>query len=85
MPGFQGTHLKGKGGNMFSTRRHPEVVSDYIAAQLSLERIAELGPLEKAKDLNIHTSPFRAIPKKKQAWQMPFNLQSFLARGFQYL
>jgi len=56
--GFQGTHLKSKGGNMLSTRSHPDVVSDYIAAELALGRIAEAGPGEAAKEFGVHTSTF---------------------------
>ena len=76
--GFQGAPLKGKGGNMLSTRSHPEVVSDYIAAELALGRIAELGPLETAKDLGIHTSPFGVIPKKHKPdkWRLILDLSS---------
>ena len=63
---------------MLSTRSHPEVVSDYIAAELALGRIAELGPLETAKDLGIHTSPFGVIPKKHKPdkWRLILDLSS---------
>ena len=63
--GFQGTPLKSKGGNMLSTRSHPDVVSDYIATELALGRIADAGPGEAAKELGIHTSPFGVVPKRQ--------------------
>ena len=76
--GFQSSPLKSKGGNMLSTRSHPEVVSDYIATELSLGRIAEVGSVEKAKDLGIHTSPFGVIPKKHKPgkWRLILDLSS---------
>ena len=55
--GFQhsSSQLRSKGGNMLSTRSHPEVVSEYIATELALGRIAEVGPVEAAKKSGIQS------------------------------
>ena len=57
---------------MLSTKSHPEVVSEYIATELALGRIAEVGLVETAKKSGIHTSPFGVIPKKHKSnkWRL---------------
>ena len=62
---IQGTLLKSNGSNMLSTRSHPDVVSNYIAAELALGQITYVGPGEAAKELGIHTSPFGVVPKRQ--------------------
>ena len=78
--GFQhsSSQLRSKGGNMLSTRSHPEVVSEYIATELALGRIAEVGLAETAKKSGIHTSPFGVIPKKHKSnkWRLILDLSS---------
>ena len=63
---------------MLSTRSHPEVVSEYIATELALGRIAEVGLAETAKKSGIHTSPFGVIPKKHKSnkWRLILDLSS---------
>ena len=63
---------------MLSTRSHLEVVSEYIATELALGRIAEVGPAEASKKAGIHTSPFGFIPKKHKSnkWRLILDLSS---------
>ena len=63
---------------MLSTRSHPDVVSDYIATELALGRIADAGPGEAAKELGIHSSPFGVIPKRQKPgkWRLILDLSS---------
>ena len=63
---------------MLSTRSHPEVVSEYIATELALGRIAEVGLVETVKKSGIHTSPFGVIPKKHKSnkWSLILDLSS---------
>ena len=64
--GFNGNpaKLRSKGSNMLSTLSQPQVVTDYIADELQLGRIAEVGSAERAAKLGVHISPFGLIPKK---------------------
>ena len=63
---------------MLSTRSHPEVVSEYIATELALGRIAEVGPVETAKKSSIHTSPFGVISNEHKPikWCLILDLSS---------
>ena len=63
---------------MLSTRSHPDIVSEYIATELALGRIAEVGLAETAKKSAIHTSPFGVIPKKHKSnkWRLILDLSS---------
>ena len=47
---------------MLSTKSQPQVVTDYIADELQLGRIAEVGSTEMAAKLGVHISPFGDNP-----------------------
>ena len=49
---------------MLSTKGQPQVVTDCIADELQLGRIAEVRLVETAAKLGIHVSPFGLIPKR---------------------
>ncbi len=53
--------FEAEGPICLSTKTRPQVVTDYIADELQLGRMAEVGSVEK---LGIQVSPFRLIPKK---------------------
>ena len=60
--------------NMFSSREHPAVVSQYIASECHMKRMH--GPFSSL--YNIHTSPIGAIPKKHRVgkWCIIVDLSS---------
>ena len=49
--------------------KNPEMVSDYIAEELSAGRLVELSA-EEATNLNIHCSLIGIIPKKNKPGEM---------------
>ena len=63
---------------MVSAAEYPTVVDGYLEEELSQHRIARVGPLEKAKELGIHCSPFGVIPKKNKVnkWRLILDLSS---------
>ena len=67
-------HMK----NMVSAAEHPTVVDGYLGEELSQHRIARVGPLEKARELGIHCSPFGVVPKKNRVkkWRLILDLSS---------
>jgi len=67
---------------MLSTRSHPDVISDYIAAELALERITEVGQGEAAKELGVHTSPFGVVPKRQNPGKSRLILDQSSSEGF---
>ena len=75
--GFQhsSSRLQQAGSNM--PIKNPEVVSDYIAKELSAGRLVELSA-EEAASLNIHCSPIGIIPKKNKPgrWRLIVDLSS---------
>ena len=60
--------------NMFSSREHPPVVSQYIASERHMKRMH--GPFSSS--CNIHTSPIGVIPKKHREgkWRLIVDLSS---------
>ena len=60
--------------NMFSSREHPAVVSQYIASERHMKRMH--GPFSSS--CNIHTSPIGVIPKKHREgkWRLIVDLSS---------
>ena len=65
--------LKSACRNLSSAYEHPEVVDEYLAAEIAQCRIA--GPFEKLPNSEIHISRFGVIPKKhSQKWRLIVDL-----------
>ena len=54
--------LKPAKHNLLSCRDHPEVVDNYILAEMGKGHL--IGPLAKSEFSYVHCSPFGVIPKK---------------------
>lgn len=78
--GFQGNQrgLQSAKRNMWSASEHPDIVSDYLENEVSLNKIARIGHPERASELKIHCSPFGVIPKRNQVnkWRLILDLSS---------
>lgn len=81
--GFQSSShtLRPAKGNLISALVHPQVVSNYIAKELELQRIALVGPAATTTTIsqfNIQLSPLGVIPKKGRVdqWRMIMDLSS---------
>ena len=70
--------LKTARSNMLSALQHPDIVSDYIAKELSSHHLARVGSPQLATSLHIQTSPLGVIPKKGQTnkWRLIMDLSS---------
>ena len=65
--------LKSACWNLSSGYEHPEVVDEYLAAEITQSCIA--GPFEKLPNLEVHIGRFRVIPKKhSQKWRLIVDL-----------
>ena len=64
--------------NMVSAMEHPTVATGYLDDELSQNRIARVGPCEKARELGIQCSSFGVIPKKNRAnkWRLILDLSA---------
>ena len=74
--GFIGSHnsLKSARTNLGSALRHPQVVEEYLAIEVSQYRVA--GPFDKAAVPRVHISRFGVIPKGHQPnkWRLIVDL-----------
>ena len=70
--------LKTARSNMISALQHPDIVSDYIAKELSSHHLARVGSPQLAASLHIQTSPLGVIPKKGRTnkWRLIMDLSS---------
>ena len=77
--GFQSkSKLHPAKSNLLSALAHPQVLSNYIAKELEMQRIACIGSSSDTTQLNIHISPLGVIPKKGRVdqWRMIMDLSS---------
>lgn len=70
--------LRQKHNNMLSALEHPEVVTEYVAAESAAHRFICVGDVETARSMGIHCSPFGVIPKKNRPnkWRLIINLSA---------
>ena len=66
--------LKPAKRNLEGARQHPEVVDEYLAKELALNRIA--GPYKKSQLSTVQISRFGVIPKRHQqdSWRLIVDL-----------
>ena len=66
--------LKSARKNLGSTIEHPKIVEDYLAAEISQNRVA--GPFIKSSITNVHINRFGVIPKGHQTnkWRLIVDL-----------
>ena len=70
--------LQSRRRNMVSATQSPQVVSDYLMEEVTLNRVTELPSEEAAGKIGVHCSPFGVIPKKNTPgkWRLIVDLSS---------
>ena len=69
--------LRDCGSNMISAMEHPQVVDDYLANEIGLQRMNSI-PSAALSSMQCHISPFGVIPKKSKPgkWRLSVDLSS---------
>lgn len=70
--------LQSETTNLRSALEQPEVVSRYLAEELTAGRVVRVGSVEEAEKLGVHCSPFGVIPKRNRPnkWRLIVHLSA---------